>query len=93
MRDRRGERGRDVAAHDEAAQHLRGAAKQLRLVLTAEHLDHLVAFDGFLQHMHHVAEQRSASRDMRRRRLEIRRTVSAMGGPMTSAISVSFQLR
>jgi subfamily B ATP-binding cassette protein MsbA len=34
-----------------------------------------------------------ASRDMRRRRLEIRRTVSAMGGPITSAIRVSFQLR
>ena len=58
MRDRRGERGRDVAAHDEAAQHLRGAAETAELViLTAEHLDHLLAFDGFLQHVHHVAER------------------------------------
>jgi hypothetical protein len=33
----------------------------------------------------------STWRDMRRRRPEVSRTVSAIGGPITSTISVSFQ--
>jgi hypothetical protein len=37
--------------------------------------------------------ERITSRDMRRMRPEMSRTVSATGGPITSAISVSFQLR
>ena len=63
------------------------------VVLAAEHLDHLVAVDGFLQHVHQVAlralrlarHAAQALRDHAHRERDRR--------PDHSAISVSFQLR
>ena len=49
VRDRRGERGGDLLAHEEAAQSLGGLEETLCLVRVAPiNLDHLVALDGFL---------------------------------------------
>ena len=59
VRDRRAERRRHRLAHVEAAQALVGALEAPRLVvLAAEDLDHLVALDGLLQHVHQVAHRR-----------------------------------
>ena len=58
VRHRRGERLGDDQAHVEAAQRLVCAQEAVRLVvLPAEDLDHLVAFDRFLQHVHHPAHR------------------------------------
>ena len=56
MRDRRGERGGDLLAHEEAAQSLGGLEETLCLVrVAAINLDHLVALDRLLQHVHQIA--------------------------------------
>ena len=53
VRDRRGEPGRHLAAQQEAAQVLGRLQEALRLIgIAAVHLDHLLAVDRLLQHVH-----------------------------------------
>ena len=56
VRDRRGEPGRHLAAQQEAAQALGRLQEALRLIgIAAVHLDHLLALDRLLQHVHQIA--------------------------------------
>jgi hypothetical protein len=58
VRHRGGERCGNRLAHGVAPQLLVGAREAARLVVLAtEDLHHLVALDGLLEHVHHVADR------------------------------------